>query len=207
MIPKMPALGLLLECPVFEAYNRKDGGCERTHSRPQRPRTPPADRLRCSSGEIIEEFKSEHIYARDESHRGKAGRVSYPTARNAPPRCDRSCGTDNVCFHRSFDAWVLTPSMLTQAKTFYTSTIKGNIPPESPWSRRGNAGPTRLRRESEFNSTGYTDSGGAASSSAPLPDLDSGGGGGREAGREGKQRRWKVEAMKRYAVQPVPFRV
>lgn len=63
MIPKMPALGLLLEYPVFEAYNRK---IETTNERIHDPNDPehrrPID-FEPHQG-LIEKFKNEHIYSR-----------------------------------------------------------------------------------------------------------------------------------------------
>ena len=61
MIPKMPALGLLLECPVFETYNRKVTTANERMRDPNDPehRQPIDFEVH---REIIEEFKSEHIY-------------------------------------------------------------------------------------------------------------------------------------------------
>jgi tRNA pseudouridine38-40 synthase len=63
MIPKMPALGLLLEHPVFDAYNRKITVAN------ERIRDPndPEHRLPIDFGahrETIEKFKNEHIFSR-----------------------------------------------------------------------------------------------------------------------------------------------
>ena len=62
MVPKMPALGLLLECPVFEAYNRKVAATnERIHDS-----NDPEHRQPIDFGvhrEIIGEFKSGQIHA------------------------------------------------------------------------------------------------------------------------------------------------
>jgi len=63
MIPKMPALGLLLECPVFEAYNRKiTTANERIHDPNDSEYRQPIDFE--VYREIIERFKNEHIYSR-----------------------------------------------------------------------------------------------------------------------------------------------
>ena len=63
MIPKMPALGLLLECPVFEAYNRKiTVANERIHDPNDSEHRQPID-FEAHRG-TIEKFKDEHIYSR-----------------------------------------------------------------------------------------------------------------------------------------------
>jgi len=63
MIPKLPALGLLLEYPVFEAYNRKIAAAnERIHDPDNPEHRQPIDFE--FHREIIEKFKSEHIYSR-----------------------------------------------------------------------------------------------------------------------------------------------
>lgn len=63
MIPKMPALGLLLEYPVFEAYNRRiTAANERVHESNDQEYRHPIDFE--PHQEMIEEFKSEHIHSR-----------------------------------------------------------------------------------------------------------------------------------------------
>lgn len=63
IIPKMPALGLLLEYPVFEAYNRKIAiANERIHDPNDPEHRKPIDFE--VHREIIENFKNEHIYLR-----------------------------------------------------------------------------------------------------------------------------------------------
>jgi tRNA pseudouridine38-40 synthase len=63
MIPKMPALGLLLEYPVFEAYNRKiTTANERIHDPNDPEHRRPIDFE--VHREIIEKFKDEHVYSR-----------------------------------------------------------------------------------------------------------------------------------------------
>jgi tRNA pseudouridine38-40 synthase len=70
MIPKMPALGLLLEYPVFEAYNRKiTAANERIHEPNDPEYRHPIDFE--PHREIIEEFKREHIYSRMRTIEGK----------------------------------------------------------------------------------------------------------------------------------------
>ena len=62
MIPKMPALGLLLEYPVFEAYNRKiTATSERMHDPNDPEHRHPIDFE--VHREFIEKFKNEHIYS------------------------------------------------------------------------------------------------------------------------------------------------
>lgn len=62
MIPKMPALGLLLEYPVFEAYNRKITATnERMHDPNDPEHRHPIDFE--VHRESIEKFKNEHIYS------------------------------------------------------------------------------------------------------------------------------------------------
>jgi len=63
MIPKMPALGLLLEYPVFEAYNRKITTANQRIDDPNDPehREPIDFEVH---REAIEKFKNEHIYSR-----------------------------------------------------------------------------------------------------------------------------------------------
>lgn len=63
MLPKMPALGLLLECPVFEVYNRKITATnERVHDPNDLEYRQPIDFE--VHRETIEKFKNEHIYSR-----------------------------------------------------------------------------------------------------------------------------------------------
>jgi len=63
MIPKMPALGLLLEYPVFEAYNRKIiAANERIHDPNDPEHRQPIDFE--VHREIVEKFKNEYIYSR-----------------------------------------------------------------------------------------------------------------------------------------------
>lgn len=62
MVPKMPALGLLLECPVFEAYNRKVAAANgHVHNSNDSEHRQPIDFE--VHREIIEKFKSEQINA------------------------------------------------------------------------------------------------------------------------------------------------
>lgn len=63
MIPKMPALGLLLEYPVFEAYNRKIAAANERLRDPNDPEHRPTIDFELHR-EIIEKFKHEHIYSR-----------------------------------------------------------------------------------------------------------------------------------------------
>ena len=64
MVPKMPALGLLLEYPVFEAYNRKITAANQRID----DRNDPAEHRELIDFEFhreaIEKFKNEHIYSR-----------------------------------------------------------------------------------------------------------------------------------------------
>lgn len=70
MIPKMPALGLLLEYPVFEAYNRKIAAAnERIHGSNDSEHRQPIDFE--VHREIIGKFKDEHIYSRMRVIEGK----------------------------------------------------------------------------------------------------------------------------------------
>lgn len=70
MIPKMPALGLLLECPVFEAYNTKVVAAnERIRELNDPEYRHPIDFE--AHREIIEKFKNEHIYSRMRAIEGK----------------------------------------------------------------------------------------------------------------------------------------
>lgn len=63
MIPKMPALGLLLEYPVFESYNRKITAInERIRDFNDPEHRKPID-FEVHRG-IVEKFKNEHIYLR-----------------------------------------------------------------------------------------------------------------------------------------------
>ena len=63
MIPKMPALGLLLEYPVFEAYNRRVAAAnERIRESDDPEYRHPIDFE--AHREMIEEFKNERIYSR-----------------------------------------------------------------------------------------------------------------------------------------------
>ena len=63
MVPKMPALGLLLEYPVFEAYNKKiTASNERIHDPNDPEYRHPIDFE--AHRETIEEFKNEHVYSR-----------------------------------------------------------------------------------------------------------------------------------------------
>ena len=58
----MPALGLLLECPVFEAYNRKiTAANERIKDPDDLEQRHPIDFE--VHQEVIEKFKNEHIYS------------------------------------------------------------------------------------------------------------------------------------------------
>jgi tRNA pseudouridine38-40 synthase len=63
MVPKMPALGLLLEYPIFEAYNRRIAAAnERINDPNDSEHREPIDfevHL-----ETIAKFKNEHIYSR-----------------------------------------------------------------------------------------------------------------------------------------------
>lgn len=63
MIPKMPALGLLLEYPVFEAYNRKISAANQRIDDCNDPehRDPIDFEVH---REAIEKFKDEYIYSR-----------------------------------------------------------------------------------------------------------------------------------------------
>ena len=63
MIPKMPALGLLLEYPVFEAYNRKiTAANQRIDNRndPEHRESIDFEVHRAA----IDNFKNQHIYSR-----------------------------------------------------------------------------------------------------------------------------------------------
>ena len=65
-VPKMPALGLLLEFPIFDSYNLKvaksnnEGGAKIDESSPEY--RPPIE-FEALKGEM-EKFKQEHIYSR-----------------------------------------------------------------------------------------------------------------------------------------------
>lgn len=63
MIPKMPALGLLLEYPVFESYDRKITAANKRVRDPNDPEhRHPIDFE--AHREKIENFKNDHIYTR-----------------------------------------------------------------------------------------------------------------------------------------------
>ena len=63
MVPKMPALGLLLEYPIFEAYNRRiTAANERINDPNDSEHREPIDFE--VHRETIAKFKNEHIYSR-----------------------------------------------------------------------------------------------------------------------------------------------
>ena len=69
-IPKMPALGLLLEYPIFESYNKKVAA-QNAGLSPDAPEfRPPIDFE--VHREAIERFKQEHIYTRMRSIEGQS---------------------------------------------------------------------------------------------------------------------------------------
>jgi len=128
MIPKMPALGLLLEYPVFEGYNRRIAiANERVNDLNDPERREPIDFE--VHRETIEKFKDEHIYSRMRSIEDKQA---------------------------IFDAWIHTIDAYTGQDLLYLNH-KGKIPPESV-VKRGERRANPFKEKKQFNSTDYTGS-------------------------------------------------
>jgi len=127
-IPKMPALGLLLEYPVFEAYNRKiTAANERAHDPNDPEHREPID-FEVHQG-VIEKFKNEHIYSQMRAVEDK---------------------------HAIFDAWIHTIDAYTGQDLLYLNH-KGNIPPGSV-VKKGERRENPFRERKQFNSTNFVDS-------------------------------------------------
>jgi len=125
VIPKMPALGLLLEHPVFEAYNRKVAAAnERVHD-PNDPEHREHIDFEVHRG-VIEKFKNEHIYSRMRAIEDKQA---------------------------VFDAWIHTVDAYTGQDLLYLNH-EGNIPPESV-VRKGERRENPFKERKEFSSIDF----------------------------------------------------
>jgi len=137
MIPKMPALGLLLEYPVFEAYNGKiTAANERVNDPNDSEHRQPIDFE--VHREIIERFKLEHIYSRMRAIEDKQA---------------------------VFDAWIHTIDAYTGQDLLYLNR-EGKIPPESV-VKKGERRANPFKERKQFNSTGYIDGAATSSPHLP----------------------------------------
>lgn len=70
-MPKMPALGLLLEYPIFESYNKRIASTNGNLQPTDPEYRPPIDFE--VHREAIEQFKQEHIYSRMRTIESRSG--------------------------------------------------------------------------------------------------------------------------------------
>jgi tRNA pseudouridine38-40 synthase len=76
LIPKMPALGLLLEYPIFEMYNKKIAVANEKLAGPEDPEWRPLIDFEVHRAEI-DRFKEEHIYANMRAIEDRDGMYVY----------------------------------------------------------------------------------------------------------------------------------
>jgi len=118
MIPKMPALGLLLEYPVFESYDKKITAAN------ERVRDTNSEHRQSIDFEVhrekIEQFKNDHIYTRMRTIEEKQAVwvTKFPSVDKAVPL------TCVICFFQVSTHGSI-PLMLTRVKTFCTSITTG----------------------------------------------------------------------------------
>jgi len=125
MVPKMPALGLLLEYPIFEAYNRRiTAANERIHA-PNDPEYRHHIDFEVHR-EVIEEFKNDHIYSRMRTIEEKQA---------------------------VFDAWINTIDAYTGQDLLYLNH-QGIIPPESV-VKKGEHRANPFKERKQFDSTDF----------------------------------------------------
>ncbi|KAI0924499.1 hypothetical protein AcW2_005373 [Taiwanofungus camphoratus] len=123
-IPKMPALGLLLEYPNFESYSRRVTSVNEK-LQPSDPEYRPSIDFEVH-GDVIKQFKQEHIYSRMRSIEDRDG---------------------------IFDAWVRSVDTYAGNDLLYLNS-KGIIP-ASAVIKKGERRSNPFREKKRFDSTSF----------------------------------------------------